>query len=112
MVLCSKRSNCWGGTQKARSKTRAAPATKIADNPGWTAAALLLLGRRGEAAVAFSQLVREVSEIWCGDTRPNADDVRDWFVNAYPFRNAKERDLLDSALREAVSGLNAPLDGS
>lgn len=84
---------------------------KIIDNPGWTAAALVKLGRRSEASVALSRLVREVSDNWCGPQDPTPQLVRDWFVSAYPLRNESDRQMLQDALSEAVQGLNYPLEG-
>lgn len=81
---------------------------KIIDNPGWTAAALVRLGRRAEAAAAYSKLVREVSADWCGPEPVTPSAVSNWFTQAYPFRNQADREYLSDTLSEALSGLNRP----
>jgi TolB-like protein len=75
---------------------------RIVDNPGWTAATLVQLGRQDDARQAFQSLVEAVRPIWAGETEPTAETVLDWFIGAYPLRNDADRQLLSESLKAAI----------
>ncbi len=75
---------------------------RIIDNPGWTAAALARLGRLDEAQASFARLVEDVTAVWDGDKPPTREDVRNWFVSAYPIWQDTERHALSDALGLAM----------
>lgn len=75
---------------------------RIIDTPGWTAAALARLGRLDEARAHFDRLVEDVTVVWDAATPPTREDVRDWFVSAYPIWHAAERAALGDALSAAM----------
>lgn len=77
---------------------------RIIDNPGWTAAALARSGQLAAARKAFDKLVHDVSAVWDGETSPNPEDVRDWFVSAYPIQHSAESRALEDALNAAMCG--------
>jgi len=77
---------------------------RIVDNQGWTAASLVRLGRIDEARAALDRLIDMVRPVWAGTDKPTAEAVFDWFVGAYPLRNASDRDLLAASLEAALRG--------
>lgn len=95
-----------GGNEEAALEAARRSGNKIIDNPGWTAAALSRMGRRAEAAMEFTALARDISANWSGPDPATPQAVRNWFINAYPFRHDAERDLLGDALMQAMQGLN------
>ena len=66
----------------------------IIDTPGWKAAALLILGRIGDAQTAFMELQQSVSNAWDMPVSPSRNDVLAWFLGAFPFRGELERQTL------------------
>ena len=81
---------------------------RIFDNLGWTAAALVRLGRHAEATAACSQLIKRMKPIWQGDALFGPKAVTDWFAQAYPIRYDKDRAALFDALEDAMKGINMP----
>lgn len=77
---------------------------RIVDNEGWTAAALVRLGRIDEARAAMDKLIDMVRPVWAGPSKPTAEAVFDWFVGAYPLRNAADREALTAALQATMQG--------
>jgi hypothetical protein len=75
---------------------------RIVDNPGWTAATLVQLGRQDDARQAFQSLVEAVRPIWAGENEPTAETVLDWFIGAYPLRNDADRQHLSESLKAAI----------
>jgi len=77
---------------------------RIVDNPGWTAATLVRLGRTEEARRDFERLIDAVRPVWAGDGSPTAEAVLDWFTGAYPLRRPEDRTALNDALITAMRG--------
>jgi class 3 adenylate cyclase/DNA-binding SARP family transcriptional activator len=77
---------------------------RIVDNPGWTAAALVRLGRLEEARHEVDRLIDAVRPIWAGEDPPVAEAVLDWFIGAYPIRRPEDRMALREALEAAMRG--------
>jgi class 3 adenylate cyclase/DNA-binding SARP family transcriptional activator len=77
---------------------------RIADNPGWTAAALVRVGRLDEARQEFNRLIDTARPVWAGTAAPTAEAVLDWFTDAYPIRRPEDRAALRSALESAMRG--------
>ncbi len=77
---------------------------RIVDNEGWMAAALVRLGRIDEARAAVDKLIDMVRPVWAGADKPTAEAVFDWFVGAYPLRNAADRAVLAASLEAAMRG--------
>ena len=77
---------------------------RIVDNPGWTAAALVRLGRLDEARRDFEALIEAVRPVWAGAGPPTAEAVLDWFTGAYPIRREQDRAALRNALSLAMRG--------
>lgn len=63
----------------------------IIDTPGWRAAAFGKLGRNKERQTALVQLQQSVTTAWAGPVPPSRDDVRDWFLSAFPLRHQRDR---------------------
>ncbi len=93
-----------GGDDAGAISAAARSDDRIIDNPGWTAAALARSGQLAAARTAFDKLVHDVTAVWDGETSPTPEDVRDWFVSAYPIQHAAERDALEDALNAAMLG--------
>ncbi|AZL58471.1 hypothetical protein EI545_06280 [Tabrizicola piscis] len=77
---------------------------RIVDNPGWTAASLVRLGQIDAARQEFGRLIDAVRPVWAGTTPPTAEAVLNWFTDAYPIRNAADRESLRAALETAMRG--------
>jgi class 3 adenylate cyclase/DNA-binding SARP family transcriptional activator len=73
----------------------------IVDTPGWKAAALMKLGREEEARGALAQLQACVSKRWEGTGPATIARVVEWFVSAFPIKQAEDRTSL-SSLRQLV----------
>lgn len=73
----------------------------FADINGWSAAALALLKRNEEAGSAFRQFLRNLSNAWHGDGRPNRQVAVDWFKTAFPIRRAADQERLNLGIELA-----------
>ncbi|MGB3243308.1 MAG: adenylate/guanylate cyclase domain-containing protein [Sulfitobacter sp.] len=93
-----------GGDDAGAIQAAARSDDRIIDNPGWTAAAFARSGQLAAARTAFDKLVHDVTAVWDGGTSPTPEDVRDWFVSAYPIQHAAEREALADALNAAMVG--------
>lgn len=71
----------------------------IVDTPGWTAAALLRLGRRGDAELALARLETSVAAVWQGATPPTRAEVIEWFLSIFPIKNKTVVEELAADLR-------------
>jgi hypothetical protein len=87
----------YGGTLEAAGRSK----NVIVDTPGWTAAALLQLSRRGEASSALLELQRTVSANWFGQNPATLECVLDWFLAAFPIKRDDDRNLI-YRLRELI----------
>jgi hypothetical protein len=74
----------------------------IIDTPGWRAAAFSKLGRNEESQAALAQLQQSVTAAWAGPVPPSRDDVRDWFLSAFPLRHQRDRQDLARPFAEAL----------
>ena len=77
---------------------------RIVDNEGWMAATLVRLGRIDEARAAMDKLIDMVRPVWAGPDKPTAEAVFNWFVGAYPLRNAADREVLTASLKATMRG--------
>ncbi len=74
----------------------------IIDTPGWKAAALRKLGHHDESQAALVQLQQSVTTAWAGPTSPSREDVRAWFLSAFPLRRETDRQDLARVFTEPL----------
>jgi class 3 adenylate cyclase/DNA-binding SARP family transcriptional activator len=66
----------------------------IVDTPGWTAAAMVQLGRTQDAKSAIAELMTCVAPVWNGTEPCTPAAILDWFAGAFPLRSPHVRSKL------------------
>lgn len=75
--------------------------------PGWKAAALFHLGRKGEAREVARQFLNTIRSVWSGSKAPGDLEIARWLLHAHPIARREDWERL----RDGIRGAGVPVNG-